>query len=57
MRNFVVVFVLVVLILAANAFATPAVLRAAAVPEPGVLFALGGGLVCLATLVRNRLAK
>ena len=56
MRNLVVVVVLVVLILAANAFAASDVLRASAAPEPGILVAMGGGLVCLATLVRNRLS-
>jgi hypothetical protein len=56
-RNLVVVVVLLVVILAANAFATPNVLRAAVGPEPGILVALGGGLVCLASLVRNRLPK
>ena len=56
MRNFVPV-VLLVLILAANSFAAPTVLRASAVPEPGILFALGGGLVGLATFIRIRLSR
>ena len=49
--------VVVVLVLATNSFAAPHVVTASAVPEPGVLFALGGGLVGLATLIRNRFSK
>ena len=54
MRNFVPV-VLALVILCISSFAAPAVMRASAVPEPGVLVALGGGLVGLATYIRRRL--
>ena len=52
-RNFLPV-VLCVLILAANSFGEPTVVRASAVPEPGVLVALGSGLIGLATMIRRR---
>jgi hypothetical protein len=55
-RKFVPIVPLV-FIMAANAFAAPTVLHASAVPEPGILVALGGGLVGLATLVRNHASK
>jgi hypothetical protein len=44
-------------LLVTNSFAAPHVVRASAVPEPGVLVALGGGLVGLATVVRRRLGR
>ena len=56
MGNFVVAAVLA-LMLAANSFAAPGVLRATAIPEHGILAILGGGLVGLATLVRHHLSK
>ena len=56
MRNLIPLFLLV-LALGASAFATPHVVRASTVPEPGILVALGGGLVCLASFVRSRLPK
>lgn len=40
--------------LATNCFAAPHVMRASALPEPGVLLALGSGLVGLATVIRHR---
>jgi len=45
--------ILFVMLMASSSFARPNVLKMAALPEPGVLFALGGGLVGLATLVRR----
>ncbi len=46
-----------VLLLTANSFAAPAVVRSSVYPEPGLFFLLGGGLVGLATLVRIHLSK
>jgi hypothetical protein len=47
--------VLLILILASNSFAAPAVVKSAMLPEPGLLALLGGGLVGLATLIRRHL--
>ena len=55
MRKFVPV-VLLVLMLATNSFAAPAVVRSSVIPEPGLLALLGGGLVGLATLIRRHLS-
>jgi presenilin-like A22 family membrane protease len=49
--------VLSVLVLAANSFAAPAVVRASVLPEPGLLALLGGGLVGLATLIRRHMSN
>ena len=55
MRTLAAVLVLV-LSFALNSFAAPAVVHQAAIPEPGVLALLGGGLVGLATVVRRHLS-
>ncbi len=55
MRNLCPVVVLV-LILATNSFAAPAVVRSSVLPEPGLLALLGGGLVGLASLIRRHLS-
>ncbi len=49
--------VLLVLILATNSFAAPAVVQSSVIPEPGLLALLGGGLVGLATLIRRHLGN
>lgn len=48
--------ILFVVLLASTAFARPTVLKAS-FPEPGVLLALGSGLVGLATLVRRHFSE
>ena len=48
--------VLLVLILAANSFAAPAVVQSSVFPEPGLLALLGGGLVGIAALIRRHLS-
>ena len=55
LRNFVPV-ALLVLMLATNSFAAPAVVQSSVIPEPGLLALLGGGLVGLATLIRRHLS-
>lgn len=57
MRNLGAAVLLVLVLFVTNSFAAPHVARASAVPEPGVLVALGGGLVGLATVVRRRLGR
>ncbi len=47
---------LLVLMLATNSFAAPAVAQSSVIPEPGLLVLLGGGLVGLATLIRRHLS-
>lgn len=47
--------VLLVLILATNSFAAPAVVQSSVIPEPGLLALLGSGLVGLAALIRRHL--
>ena len=47
---------LLVLMLATNSFAAPAVAQSSVIPEPGLLALLGGGLVGLATLIRRHLS-
>ena len=54
LRNFVPVMLLV-LMLATNSLAAPAVAQSSVIPEPGLLALLGGGLVGLATLIRRHL--
>lgn len=56
MRNWACSLALVVL-LASTSFAQPGVIKAAAFPEPGILFALGSGLVGLATLLRRHFSE
>jgi hypothetical protein len=45
-----------IVVLATNSFAAPAVVHASVVPEPGVLALLGGGLVGLAAVIRRNLS-
>lgn len=54
MRSLVAI---VVFAAASHAFAAPSVFRASAVPEPGLLVALGGGLVGIAAIIRRRLGQ
>lgn len=56
-RNLGSAILLVSVLLVTNSFAAPHVVRASAVPEPGILVALGGGLVGLATVIRRRLGR
>ena len=57
MRNLGPVALLVlILVVAPNSFAAPAVVRSSVVPEPGLLALLGGGLVGLAAVIRRHLS-
>jgi len=56
LRNLGPVFLLV-LMLATNSFAAPAVVQYSVIPEPGLLALLGGGLVGLAALIRRHLSE
>lgn len=49
--------ILFIVFLASDSFARPNVLKAAALPEAGVLLALGSGLVGLAALVRRHFSE
>jgi len=51
-----VALLVLVLVMATNSFAAPAVVRSSVVPEPGVLALLGGGLVGLAAVIRRHLS-
>jgi hypothetical protein len=55
LRNLGPVFLIVVM-LATNSFAAPAVVQSSVIPESGLLALLGGGLVGLATLIRRHLS-
>ncbi len=60
MRNLclaILTLAVVVAALSTDTFAAPHVLRASAAPEPGILAALGSGLVGLATVIRRRLSR
>jgi hypothetical protein len=54
---FVLTVVLILSTLVTSSFAAPHLMRASAAPEPGVLVALGGGLVGLATVIRRKLGR
>jgi len=56
MRNWTISLVFV-LLLGGHGFAEPSVLKASALPEPGILIALGSGLVGLATVIRRRFGR
>ena len=48
---------LLIMILGGSSFAQTTILKASAVPEPGVLIALGSGLIGLATVVRRHFTR
>jgi hypothetical protein len=48
--------VLLILFMALNCLAAPAAVRSSAIPEPGLLALLGGGLIGLAALIRRHLS-
>ena len=47
----------VVMVLVGQCFAQPAAVTSSLFPEPGVLALLGGGLVGLAAVIRNRFTR